>query len=347
MPQKVAGLEDSRCLTPHAVTVPTPGTGTLWGPSRPVSSPHTQTRVCPILHAQGDADGPHASPTSFYLRPRGATRDHYSGPCGWRPLALGARERLRSPHTLALGRSGRVGHHTQEQPRRARAWARQCDVGVKAHLEVKQQRRGGVERVEDGHVPQRVRVDVRRAQQPRRAGRLEALCDEADGCNGRDRQVGADDADDTEACDVAEVWATLLCRERAARGGGVPARAPVEKKRRGEQRRVAEHDKTNATEQYLEPVRAGDGIDDHAERGVRQAEEEGQPARHQSDARPCSEQDACEHMSRVRRAARSEQQHRQPVGRVREADARRPVVHGRAEAGERHQAAGGVVVRAR
>ena len=43
---------------------------------------------------------------------------------------------------------------------------------------VEQQRRGGVERVEDGHVPQRVWVDVRRTQQPRGAGRLEALCDQ-------------------------------------------------------------------------------------------------------------------------------------------------------------------------
>ena len=40
---------------------------------------------------------------------------------------------------------------------------------------------------------------------------------------------------------------------------------------------MAEHDEANAAEQHLEPVRAGDGIDEHAERGVREAEEEGQP----------------------------------------------------------------------
>ena len=121
----------------------------------------------------------------------------------------------------------------------------------------------------------------------------------------------------------------------------------MEEEDRREQRSVAKQDKANAAEQYLESVRAGDGIDEHTERGVRKAPKENQPARHQPDARPCSEQDACEYMCRVRRAARSEQQHRQPVGRMREADARRPVVHSRAEAGEHHQAAAGVVVRAR
>ena len=57
----------------------------------------------------------------------------------------------------------------------------------------------------------------------------------------------------------------------------------MEKKRRGEQRRMAEHDKAYATEHCLKPVRAGGGIDEHAERGVCKAEEEGQPARHQAD----------------------------------------------------------------
>ena len=75
--------------------------------------------------------------------------------------------------------------------------------------------------MEDGHVPQRVWVDVRRTQQPRGAGRLEALCDQGDGRNSRGRQVGADDADATETVGVAAAWASLSCRERAAGGGGV------------------------------------------------------------------------------------------------------------------------------